>query len=73
MEELVHMIMILFVVAVVLACVIILTKNKINRMKRNLMSAELNIINAFEAVLPKDIIDAAVEIVACEIESALRS
>lgn len=74
MNEMAYMVMALFVVAtVLLVCANIRINNRMNNMRRNFMSAELNIINAFEAILPSEIIDDAAEIVACEIESAMRS
>lgn len=70
MVGMLHMAMTLSII--LLACALIYINNKMNKLRRNLRSAEINIIDHFERILPNDKIDDAVDVVTHEIEIAMK-
>lgn len=57
---------------ILLSCALICINNKMNKLRRNLRLAEINIIDSFECILPNDKVDDAVDIVTHEIEIAMK-
>lgn len=57
---------------ILLSCGLIYINNEMNKLRRNLRLAEINIIDSFERILPNDKVDDAVDVVTHEIETAIK-
>lgn len=73
MPELVHIIMILFVITLLFVLLFLYNKYKMGKLTKNIRLAEINIIDSLEKTLPKELVDNAVDIVSWYLEKAIKN